>query len=293
MVDKTPDPDATPEGTAAPTTPVNQTGEVAATNPYVIIGDVDSKKNDTPKNTGPVEPKSTAPIEARTTEPVEPVAVPAASAPAYQEPVAVETPTSDPATVVPVTAAAPVASPPAAEPQIVYVTAPHPPKKEGNRGAGLAIAALSSAVYAVLLALVVIALFQWLKPGTSLEVLAQLGFYVPVIFFAIGFVILVLIVNRGGWWAYIVGSVIVALWVYFGATGFILLTQNILADNLQVATAKFSVALTSPVVIASALLAREVSLWGGAIISRIGKRVKDRNVENRAKFDAEQAELKR
>jgi len=292
MVDKTPDPDATPEGTAAPTTPVNQTGEVAATNPYVIIGDVD-----TPKNTGPVEPKSTAPIEARTTGPVEPVAVPAASAPAYQEPVAVETPTTDPATVVPVATTAPaaasVASPPAAEPQIVYVTAPHPPKKEGNRGAGLAIAALSSAVYAVLLALVVIALFQWLKPGTSLEVLAQLGFYVPVIFFAIGFVILVLIVNRGGWWAYIVGSVIVALWVYFGATGFILLTQNILADNLQVATAKFSVALTSPVVIASALLAREVSLWGGAIISRIGKRVKDRNVENRAKFDAEQAELKR
>jgi len=292
MVDKTPDPDVTPEGTAAPTTPMNQTGEVAATNPYVIIGDVD-----TPKNTGPVEPKSTAPIEARTTGPVEPVAVPAASTPAYQEPVAVETPTTDPATVVPVATTAPaaasVASPPAPEPQIVYVTAPHPPKKEGNRGAGLAIAALSSAVYAVLLALVVIALFQWLKPGTSLEVLAQLGFYVPVIFFAIGFVILVLIVNRGGWWAYIVGSVIVALWVYFGATGFILLTQNILADNLQVATAKFSVALTSPVVIASALLAREVSLWGGAIISRIGKRVKDRNVENRAKFDAEQAELKR
>jgi hypothetical protein len=286
MVANTPDPDATPDGTAASATPVNETGEVAATNPYVIITDADAPKSGTGE--------------------VETVAVPAASAPAYEQPVEVETPTTDPATVAPVAVApvavapattplatAPIASPPAPEPQIVYVTAPHPPKKEGNRGAGVAIAALSSAVYAVLLAVVVIALFQWLKPGTSLEVLAQLGFYVPVIFFAIGFIVLVLIVNRGGWWAYIVGSVIVALFVYFGATGYILLTQGILVDTPDIAAAKYSVALTSPVVIASALLAREVALWGGAIISRIGKRVKDRNVETRAKFDAEQAELKR
>lgn len=289
MANVTPDPEATPEG-AADTASSNPTGEVLETNPYVII-------TDDANNTG----AHAAPKPVETTQsnsgPVDAVAVPAASAPSYEEPVAVETPTADPGTVAPVATEYVKAAPPAPaqqqEPQVVYVTAPHPPKKEGNRGAGIAIAAVSVAVYAILLAAVVIALFQWLKPGTSLAVLAQLGFFVPVIFFAVGFVILVLIVNRGGWWAYIFGSVVVALFVYFGATGFILLTQGILVDTPEVATAKFSVALTSPVVIASALIAREVALWGGAIISRIGKRVKVRNTEARAAFDAEQAELKR
>jgi hypothetical protein len=55
------------------------------------------------------------------------------------------------------------------------------------------------------------------------------------------------------------------------------------------ASVSFREALGSPFVIVSAVLAREVVLWTGGIISRRGRRLRARNLENREAYDRELA----
>lgn len=199
------------------------------------------------------------------------------------EPVAAEpvrTVTPEPTTV--------VSTPPA---QTVYVTAPVEPRKKGNRGFGALIGLLSTVVFAALYALIV-ALIEAARTGssTSFDFLGAIEFYVPALFFLLGFIILALLANRANWWAYIVGSLFVGLLVYFGTIGTGLLVGGIVLETPSGATRLFGQALSNPLVIAAALLAREVTLWAGAGISARGRRVKLRNVETRAAFDRETAE---
>jgi hypothetical protein len=49
--------------------------------------------------------------------------------------------------------------------------------------------------------------------------------------------------------------------------------------------------LSEPTTIVAALLAREVAIWTGAVIARRGRKVKARNIEAKAKFEQEQADL--
>ena len=281
MAEKKPEPEAQPEA-VAPDAPVDTTPE--PTKSYVIIADDAKTEN--------LDRKSSA-------------GKPATAPPKLVEPVEVETPTANPATVAPVVEpepnpyvtkvsdsgqVEPVAVAPA--PQIIYVTAPTPPKTEGNRAAGIAIAALASAVFAAALAAIVIAFATAVSGSSSVAILAQFAFFVPVIAFVIGFVLLVLVVNRGGWWAYIIGSAFVAAFVYFGSTAVIVLGANIAEGNFLVPLSEYTRGLASPVQIIAALLAREVALWAGALISRFGKRVKARNIEARETFDREQAEAR-
>jgi len=285
LAEKKPEPEAQPEvvasgATVEPTTP-------EPTKSYVIIAD-DAKTGEAPK----VDRKSSA-------------GKPATVPPVLVEPVEVETPTANPATVEPVVEpepnpyvtrvsdsgqVEPVAVAPA--PQIIYVTAPTPPKRESNRAAGIAIAALASAVYAAILAAIVIAFATAISGSSSVAILAQFAFFMPVIVFIIAFVLLVLVVNRGGWWAYIIGSALVAAVVYFGSTAIIVLSTNIAEGRFLIPLNEYTLGLSSPVQIIAALLAREVALWAGALISRFGKRVKARNIEARETFDREQAEAR-
>jgi len=284
MADLTPNADAKPSGAA----PKNPGAENAGpTKSYVIIADQD--KTAGAAGTGPVAQNPVAHNPAAQNPAAQnQVAQNQTGATEVIEPVAVETPTTDPGTVAPVTNYTPTYETGPVAPQIVYVTAPTPPKLRSNRGAGVAIAALASAVYAVLLAGIVITVVNALAGAASVQLLAQLGYYMPVIFFVIGFVVLVLIVNKGGWWAYIIGSIVVAAFVYFGSTGAILLANGLLTSTPEIAADTYTRALASPVAIAAALLAREVALWGGAIVSRFGRGVKARNAEAQAAFEAEQ-----
>lgn len=181
--------------------------------------------------------------------------------------------------------------PPVAAPQqVVYVQAPPAPRNRGNRGVGTLIAVLSAVIFVALLAVATAAIRYASSGSFEFGFLSQSQFFIPVLFFLVAFVLLVLLVNRGAWWAYIIGSILVGLAVYFGTIGLGLLTTDVISNTPAEANARFIVQLANPFVIASALLAREVSLWFGAIISRRGRNVKARNAAAREVHERELAE---
>lgn len=187
---------------------------------------------------------------------------------------------------VPVAAAGPTA-PPAPQPQVVYVQPIAPPKKLGNRGIGSVLALLATGVFAAALAGATWVL-GWLTAGaTGFAFLGEFKFWLPVVVFAVAFVLLVLLANRANWWAYILGSIFVALGVYFGTIGIAVLLDVVLRVP---APTTFGTALVSPFVIVAALLAREVSMWFGSILARRGRKLKARNAEARAAYEREAAE---
>jgi hypothetical protein len=175
----------------------------------------------------------------------------------------------------------------AAAPATVYVAAPVPPRYRGNRGFGVLIAIVATVIFAAVLALVLAIIDAAKGLPFAFDFILQADFYYPVAFFLVGFVILVLIVNRGSWWAYILGSIFVALFVYFGFVGAELLKNTVFSLTPSEAGRLTARLLGSPTVIAAGLIAREVSMWTGSAISARGRRVKARNVEARRAHEAE------
>ncbi len=175
----------------------------------------------------------------------------------------------------------------AASMQTVYVPAPVAPLKKGNRGFGVLIALLSSVVFAGFYALAIAAV-QAVEIGVfRFDFFGSLDFYTPIAFFFVGFVIVVLLANRASWWSFVVGSLFVALFVYFASVGAGLLANNVFGLTPTNAARLFSAALLNPFIIAAALIARETSMWMGALISARGRKVKARNIEARETFDRE------
>ncbi|MDH6179900.1 hypothetical protein M2152_000082 [Microbacteriaceae bacterium SG_E_30_P1] len=213
-----------------------------------------------------------------------PVTVPPTVVEPQPEPVAVQ----EPEPVAP-QQPEPVVAP---EPQYVYVHTPPPPARKGNRGVGIAIAAASALIFFVVF-IVIVAFINLSRTGEfSFDFLANGTIYLPVLFFLLGFAVVVVLANRANWWAYILGSILVALVVYFGTIGAVMLTNNVILRTPEEAAAMFAAGLVDPIVITAALLAREVSLWTGALIARRGRRVTARNVEARAAWEREVADTK-
>jgi len=176
------------------------------------------------------------------------------------------------------------------EPRVVYVTAPTPPKVAGNRGFGVFIALASTLVFALVFALAVAIISAIATGRVALAFVQAPSFYVPVAFFALGAIVIALIVNRAGWAAHVFSSIIVGLVVYFGTIGALLLINGVIQNTPEQAQAMFTSALADPLVIAAGLLGREVSLWTGAVVAKRGRKVTLRNSESRAKWEAELAE---
>lgn len=277
------------------------------------------------------EPAETAePARAEPAEPVEPARQEPSAArpePARGEPAHAETarfaPRSDaPTTAEPVTVAHPQTSPaappepifvpaatpaqnsgqesgpaPADPPQRSFPVAPVEPKKKGNRGIGSLIAVVSVVLFAVLYAAAAAAIITLNAPGQS--VLGTLTrffgdpvFYLPAILYVVGFVLVVLIVNRANWWSFVLGSLFVGLLVYLGSIGGALLGENVLAMTPAEASTQFAAFAVNPFVIAAALIAREVSLWTGGLISSRGRRMKARNLAARKDYERASAEYR-
>lgn len=174
--------------------------------------------------------------------------------------------------------------------QVVYLHTPPEPGKKGNRGVGAAIAVASGVIFTAALALVTATIGAFGNGRFSFTFLASPQFYIPTLFFVVAFVLLVLVANRASWWAYIFGSIVVALVVYFGTIGALLLANGVIMTTPDEAAALFAAGLVDPIVVAATLLAREVSLWTGSIIARRGRKVKVRNGESRAAWEREVAE---
>ncbi len=175
---------------------------------------------------------------------------------------------------------------------VIYVTTPAAPLKLGNRGLGSALAIAAAVVFAALLALATAVLGVVSGAPFGFGFLTRPQFYTPALFFVIGFVLVVLVVNRAGWWAHVIGSIFVGLIVYFGTIGLGLLTTGIVQNTPAEAAARFSAGLLDPFVIVAALLAREVALWTGAILSRRGGQLRVRNAEAHETWRREVAETK-
>jgi hypothetical protein len=253
----------------------------------------------------PAEPFVVAPPATETeTEPAPPALVepePVVAQPVVSDAVAapvvadalIETP-AEPTVAEPV-AAAPVAGVvatglPAVAPdnRVVYVEPTPPPRKRGNRGLGVLIALGGTAVFAgaYAVALVIVELVNN-KPADFTFV--QLStFWIPVAFFAVGFILLVLIANRASWWAYILGSIFVAVFVYFGSV----VVLGLIHGGNTLTANEFSRELVSPGAIIAGLLAREVALWVGAGVAARGRRVKVRNAQRHQDWQDDEAARK-
>jgi hypothetical protein len=205
--------------------------------------------------------------------------------------VAQETAAEPAPAVVPV--AVPAASAVPAQ-QAAYMAPPIPPKKRGNRLVGTLLSIVGGVLFAALYG-VVSAVILDLREGDLfgadfVSFLSSAFFWVPVATFLVGLILLVLVLNRAGWWAHVFGSLILAVAVYFGMIGLLLLIGNVFHGSPTPVT--FAALAVNPWVIAAALVAREISIWIGLGIAARGRRVKARNVEARAAFDREQEALR-
>ncbi|MCY7287441.1 MAG: hypothetical protein LH624_04120 [Cryobacterium sp.] len=173
----------------------------------------------------------------------------------------------------------------------VYIQAPTAPKYKGNRGVGVLIALFASGIFAVLYSLIAFALSgigslslsETAAKFTDFAVLPI--FYVPVIFFFVAFALLILLVNRGGWWAYVLFGFLVAAVVYFSYIGAALLSVQAWNLTPDEAARFVSQQWLNPGAIAAAVVAREVPIWAGAWIARHGRSVTARNAAAKTEYD--------
>jgi hypothetical protein len=198
-----------------------------------------------------------------------------------------EAPTSESATATATLTDEKSESPLAGE-RVVYVTTPTPPRPHGNRVVGSLLALVGAVVFALAYALVGAGFIALTGSEFGFgDLITDAIFWIPVLFFTIGFVLVVVLLNRAAWWVHVLGSLLVAIITYFGSIGMLLLVTGIAGSSPGfVATA------LSPYVIAATIVAREVSIWTGLLISRRGTKVKERNRAEREAFDAEQGETK-
>jgi hypothetical protein len=213
-------------------------------------------------------------------------AVPAAATPEAAPSPAVPTP------VVPSPAAASngdQADPATTGRQTVYLTAPPEPIRRGNRGFGFLMAIVSTLVFTVLYGIVIAILESSRAPVVSFDFLSSIDFYVPAMFFFIGFLVLALVANRAGWWVYVFGSLLVGLFVYFGTVGVGLLSGGVILQTPDGASRLYGEALANLYAISAALLGREVALWLGSAVAARGRRIKARNADARQSFERDSA----
>lgn len=180
----------------------------------------------------------------------------------------------------------------------LYMQTPMPPELKGNRGAGVLIALVATLgfalVYAGVLALWIAPLFP---PSTFLTeglvpLLLSWGFIAAVAGFFVALVILVLIAGRAGWWAYVLGGLLVAVLVWAATLGGVALDARFAGDLSGFNPARIveEFGLSVPV-IAAALVAREATVWFGAWIGARGRKVTRRNAEAVAEYESALAEV--
>jgi hypothetical protein len=241
---------------------------------------------------------------AGTSEPV--VDAPVVVAPTQVDPSATESPVAEPVTAGPeYIPVAPLAGLPGGEiygapvtvaaVAPVYRTVPTPPKRAGNRGIGTLIALVGTVAFAAVYAGVASFIFAFTVSlsgwsSTLFRFMLSPAFIVPVVFFAVGLIVLVLIANRARWWAYVLGGFPVAVFVYAGTIiGALLTVQGwtlSLNDQLRFVTSL----VMDPLPLAAGIVAREATIWAGAWLSYRGRRVTARNTAAKAEYDRVVAE---
>jgi len=224
-------------------------------------------------------------------EVVDDVAAPVTVEPVVAEPVVVESGAAETQVLAPAAvpvAASPYASADAASREVVYVQAPTPPPARHNRGFGVLISLLGAVAFALLYIAVVAIVGVILGASVDAQLssfLQSIAFWVPVVVYAVVSSLFALIVNRAAWWAHALGSLFVAVITYAVSGGIVALALNVIAMTPEEGVAKLGEVFSNPLLIIALVLAREVSLWFGLAIAARGRKVKERNVAERAAFD--------
>ncbi len=180
----------------------------------------------------------------------------------------------------------------------LYMQSPMPPEVKGNRGAGVLIALLSTVAFALVYAGV---LSLWLAPSYPpstflneglLPWILNWGFAAAVLGFFVGLALLVLIVGRAGWWAYVLGGLLVAILTWAVTLLGFALDARLGGDRviLQPLSLLKEYGLVFPV-LAAGIVGREVTVWFGAWIGARGRKVKRQNAEAIAEYETALAEV--
>lgn len=182
----------------------------------------------------------------------------------------------------------------------IYLTRPEPPKKKSNRGVGILIALVGTVAFAILWAGAVLIVGSLLTPSNEFGP-ALLEFFTggrafgirgwaPVVAFFIGMVVLIQILNRARWWAYILGGLFVAVFVYFVYIGAGLIDAQYWLRNSDEFAILMRSAWVSPLAVLAGVIAREVSIWTGAWLAARGRKLKARNAEAQADYEQQVAD---
>lgn len=188
---------------------------------------------------------------------------------------------------------APQQSAPPAQPTVVFVQAPQPPRKRGARGVGALVALLGAGLFAAAYALLVILIaLVGSRAGLApaLQFLSSVTFWVPVIVFFLSYLLLIVVVNRAGWWAHVLGGFIVALIVWVGFVGSAIIAAGALGGTAAAVGAVVLQQLTNPLGFAAAIAAREVPIWVGGLVAKRGRTARARNAAARTAYEQELAE---
>lgn len=156
-----------------------------------------------------------------------------------------------------------------------------PVLSRNNRTAAGLISVLGGVIFALLFAAAafgVISLRQ--NPvavvSSTVSFLATPIYWLTVVIFTAAFALLTVILSRGAWVSFVVGSFFVGAVTYLSALGAGLIAIH--AWELTFAEAKAmlwdSIAF-SPLILIAPILGREIPLWLGVWISRRGKRLRD------------------
>lgn len=180
-----------------------------------------------------------------------------------------------------------------ATPTVVFVAAPTPPRTRGARGVGVLVAVLGAGLYTAVYAGLVLLLALLTAPAGTLGALRYMAtptFWIPVIVFALAYVLLVVVVNRAGWWAHVLGGFLVAVIVWVGFVGAAIIAVGALGAPAEVVGVVVAEQLTNPLGFGAAIAAREVPIWVGWIVARRGRTARARNQAARAAYEQELAE---
>lgn len=164
------------------------------------------------------------------------------------------------------------------------------PRRTGNRLAGLAIALLTTAVFAALYlaALTAIRVLVDRVEGDPVAVALSLGptavLLAPVAAFFAGLALIVLVVDRAGWWAYVLGGFFVAVLAAAAALAgaWTAVGPAALPDDRAVLVEFLRDPAVLAAVAAAGVIGREVSVWGGALIAGRARALKRRDAEREA-----------
>jgi hypothetical protein len=164
--------------------------------------------------------------------------------------------------------------------------APQRPRKKGNRALGFLIAILGTIVFAAAWAGAAYLILLYLgQTAAYVPFLSGVVFLAPIAIYFVSTLIVNLLANRAGWWAHVLGSLLVGALVYFGMIGMYTFLDVGGRPEPVGSLDRLLAFVPNVYFVVAGLVAREVALWSGLILASRGRRLKAQNAEARAEYD--------